>query len=132
MNRLVVLSGAALLLAPLARAEDANVLREIGKGRGLFLAHCTYCHGTDAKGGPAVARGRSVQAPDLTLVEARDGRFNSVHVSNHIRGQEKGEVMANWVSHLAQEPPLIGEMGARVKVAWITRYLESIQGLPEN
>jgi mono/diheme cytochrome c family protein len=127
----VVLTGGALLLAPVAGARDEQTLRAIGEGRGLYLVHCTGCHGVDAKG--AVAGTNGALAPDLTLIEVRDGAFGSLHVAEHVGGGYSGKnpsrKMPLWVAHFRNEYPR-GEGWAVVKVACLTRYLESVQEPP--
>ncbi len=121
-NVVIVLAGAALLLAPLARGEDVQTLRNIGQGRALYLAHCTQCHGNDAKGG--------VKGPDLTVIVARDGSFNTLHVVNHITGRYTSgapkSVMPRWITYFQYEHPR-GEAFATVKAMQLTRYLEWVQ-----
>lgn len=127
-SAMIVLSGAAFLLAPVARTQDVETLRAMGKGRALYLVHCTECHGVDAKGG--VVGTNDIEAPDLTLIEVRDGVFSTVHVANHVSGRHNGmsadRTMPVWVAHFKHESPM-GDGWAQMKVMWLSRYLESIQ-----
>jgi mono/diheme cytochrome c family protein len=124
----VVLAGGAILFAPAAGAQDEQALRAVGEGRGLYLVHCTGCHGIDAKGGVAATNGGL--APDLTQIEVRDGGFSTLHVMHHVSGGYSGtdpnQRMPRWVVHFRNEQPM-GEGWALVKVLSLTRYLESIQ-----
>jgi mono/diheme cytochrome c family protein len=130
--RIAVLAGAALLLALVARGQDAGDLFAIGHGRALYLTHCVGCHGAlglDASGNPV--RGQEdPPAPDLALIVVRDGAFDVLHVANHIGGRTNAlnpaRTMPRWSKQLAVEWPADEAMAA-VKVFWLTQYLESLQ-----
>ncbi len=128
------LASVVLLLASAAWAEDA---RSISEGRALYNRHCTGCHGAlgvDEYGNPVSSRGLGIngtrKAPDLTLIAARDGSFNSAHVWSHITGfttgQNRDRTMPVWIGHLSHEYPT-GDSAAILKASWLTKYLESVQ-----
>ncbi len=74
--RIVVVAGAALLVAGWAGADERSSLQAIGEGRALYLVNCASCHGTDARG---------LSGPNLTAISARDGVFDRRHVANPSR-----------------------------------------------
>lgn len=118
-RRVIVLTGAALLVSGMAVANDEGRLRAIGEGRGLYLMNCTSCHGVDAKGGTA---------PDLTAIRTRDGSFTTLHVSNHIAGRrgysERG--MPAWGRIFTRQWPR-GEGAAALNTWKLARYVEFVQ-----
>jgi mono/diheme cytochrome c family protein len=132
----MLLAGTAFLLVDPLSAQDAADHFALGHGRALYLTHCVGCHGAlglDAKGQPVRAPGSTRDgggAPDLTLIQSRDGTFKAVHVANHISGRQgpsgSARTMPCWASHLANEWPAGDTMGA-VKIYWLTKYLESVQ-----
>jgi mono/diheme cytochrome c family protein len=126
-------ASAALLLGPMAWAEDTKSFSE---GRALYMRHCVGCHGNlgiDENGSPVSSRGGrapAVSRPDLTLIAARDGSFDPVRVANHINGRQNGQnpnrTMPIWSDHLNREWPT-GDGMAALKINWLTTYLESVQ-----
>jgi len=131
--RIAVLAAAALLLALVARGQEAGDLFAIGHGRALYLTHCMGCHGAlglDASGRPVRSQEEAGPAPDLALIVVRDGAFDDLHVANHIGGRANAlnpaRTMPCWSKQLAVEWPA-DEAIAAVKVFWLTKYLESVQ-----
>lgn len=126
--------GAALFAAPAAQAnEDNGTLQAIGQGRARYLVACARCHGVDAKGEYVVGRdGEVVAAPDLTGIELRDGRFDPVHVANHIDGSPWGTCTADmpcWRQVLRRADGY-GPAYAQLSTWKMTKYLQSIQETP--
>jgi mono/diheme cytochrome c family protein len=121
-GKIVVLAGAALLMATVSGADDtnANRLRAIGEGRALYLANCASCHGAYARG---------ATAPDLTASGARDGSFSALHVVNHIAGRRDGfdnGTMPSWGRVYARRWP--GGEGPALLQTWkLAKYLEFVQ-----
>lgn len=124
-GQVVVLAGAALLLAALATAGEREDLRAIGEGRALYLTRCASCHGEDVRG---------ASAPDLTTLGSREGPFRGVYVSTHITGRRDGsdaEVMPCWGRVFAHEWPR-GEGPALLKTWKLVKYLEFVQASPSE
>jgi mono/diheme cytochrome c family protein len=128
MSRLAL---ALVILVPFlsvtALAGEREGLRAIGQGKALFLAHCASCHGSDGRGLTAAVAGPPT--PDLTRIEARDGRFDPVHVAWHVDGRQAGDrkrCMPVWGAVFARGWPR-GEAWATAQVWKLTRYLDFIQ-----
>ena len=132
-RRVTVGVAGAMLLAATAFAQapnrDTKALKAIGEGQGLYVTHCTACHGSDARGGPT---GTNHQlAPDLTLIAVRDGTFDSVHIANHIGGAFSAKrEMPRYERFFASRRP-DDRAYAATRVYCLTRYLDFIQE-PEN
>lgn len=133
---IAVLAGAALLATSMAKTDQNDKLRSIGMGRAVYLTKCVSCHGTDAKGAAKDLGTRShgeVAVPDLTTLEARDGRFDAIHVARHVGGNNKGwwdpctTGMACWEHILSQES---GAAVARLQIYNVVNYLRSVQERP--
>ena len=81
---------AALLLAG-ATAASGGVKRVAAPhlttvdGATIYQAYCASCHGVTARGDGRASGMLSVPVPDLTRIAARDGRYDVVHVRNHMR-----------------------------------------------
>lgn len=128
-RRVVVILGIATVLAAAALANTPDrpsdkTLKAIGHGRGLYLTHCTACHGTDAHGGFV---GTDHQpAPDLTLIAVRDGTFDQIHVMNHVSGafRDKRE-MPRYERYFASRGTGQGYAAGRVYA--LVQYLDFIQ-----
>ena len=125
------LTGAALLLGSAAFAQNRGTLKAVYEGRAVYVAHCAQCHGNDARGDSWGSDGNGI--PDLTRIALRDGRFDAVHVANHISGRHDGEsasrTMPVWLLQLKQEWPHGDAMG-QLKVAWLAEYLAVVQQAP--
>lgn len=122
--RIVLLVGAALLVAAAAGAGEKSDLRAIGEGRALYLTNCAGCHGSDATG--LVGR-------DLTGTARRDGGFDRLHVANHILGRRDGLAsprMPAWRVSFERSWPQ-GESATMLNACKLVRYLEFVQaGVP--
>lgn len=70
--------------AAFAQELSDKELKVIGEGRGLFLQQCAGCHDS---GAPAAEPSNGDPAPvtNLRRIAARDGRFDKLHVVNHVR-----------------------------------------------
>lgn len=122
-TRVVVVAAAAFLAATaLAQGQErtytVNELKSIGEGRAVYLTYCTSCHGPFAHGGSTATE---EPAPDLTLVAVRDGRFDTLHVSNRVGGRyaDRKGAMPRWSKVMRRNPD--------GKVLAVTRYLAFIQ-----
>ena len=132
----VLLAGAAFLLAPVLNAQEAGQRFALGQGRALYLTHCAGCHGAlgfDTKGQRVQLPGAATNgggAPDLAQIQQRDGSFGSLHVARHVSDRQcalgSDSTMPCWKTHFGDEWPA-GEAMAAVKVYWLTKYLESNQ-----
>jgi mono/diheme cytochrome c family protein len=119
-GKIVVLAGAALLVGTVSGADDTSQLRAIGEGRALYVAHCSSCHGADAKG---------ASAPNLTAMGSRDGSFSALHAANHVTGRRDGldnGTMPCWGRvHVRRWPG--GEGPAALRTWKLVKYLEFVQ-----
>lgn len=58
-------------------------------GPALYQAYCAVCHGTDARGGGAIAMSFKLPPPDLTGIAARNGGvYPQARVERIISGEE--------------------------------------------
>lgn len=73
----IAMAAIAVLAASSVHSETGNAKESvITLGKSAFDAHCTVCHGEDAKGGGEVAEILAVKPPDLTLLsKGADGKF---------------------------------------------------------
>jgi len=135
-RRVIVFCGAAVVLAAAALAQgndhlSKKQLQAIGEGRRLYLMYCTGCHGTDAHGAARTGTDHQGTAPDLTLIAARDGRFDRSHVSTHVGGRytDCNTEMPCWSKVLGRSRP--GAQGfADTKVLALLDYLRFVQEPP--
>lgn len=126
----MVFCGVASLMAAAALAQSTDELSQkqlkaIGEGRGLYLTYCTGCHGADARG---AVTGTGHGTPDLTLIATRDGRFDRIHVVEHVGGHfsDCNTEMPCWSKVLARRRP--GSQGiADGKVVTLVDYLQFVQ-----
>lgn len=82
MSRLPALA-LALVLPAVATAQDA------ASGKELYMQHCAFCHGLEAKGGGPLAGGLVVQPKDLTaLKRENNGVFPLERVVMRVDGRE--------------------------------------------
>jgi len=73
----------ALALPAVASAQDA------ANGKELYMQHCAFCHGLEAKGGGPLAGGLIVQPKDLTLLSRENnGVFPLVRAVMRVDGRE--------------------------------------------
>lgn len=84
--RKIAMALAILGLGGAAFAQELSdkELRMIGEGKGLFLQQCASCHGSGATAAEPT-NGDPAPVTDLRRIVARDGRFDRLHVVNHIR-----------------------------------------------
>jgi mono/diheme cytochrome c family protein len=102
-------------------------------GQGLYLAHCTMCHGVAGHGDGALAGRSGVAPPDLTTIRQRNsGGFPFGRIRGVIDGREHvaghgGAGMPIWGDAFLE--PLDGyDPGtAKSRLDAVTRYLESLQ-----
>ncbi len=127
---ILVVMGAALCAAPVARTEESTTtLQAIGMGRALYLTNCAQCHGADARGASLAApgNGQATSAPDLTAIERRNGRFDPVHVAYQIKGRASVDCtsgMPCW-EYLSGEPR--GRAYTNLQTWKVVKYLQFVQ-----
>jgi mono/diheme cytochrome c family protein len=93
-------------------------------GATLFDAYCVSCHGRAAKGNGPAAPLLGTAVPDLTLIVARDGKFDERHVMFHVlRG---GDPMPDWHRVLRANYNESDGYAHRAAVN-LTRYIEALQ-----
>lgn len=114
-------------------AAGAAEIEDVAQG--LYLQHCSSCHGSDGKGQGPVASVLNVNPTDLTgISRANGGAFPYAEVFRAIDGRDTAR------AHGSSEMPVWGEVfradpaaPARVQLAGagklmlITMYLETIQ-----
>ena len=68
-------------------------------------------------------------APDLTLIAARDGRFDPIHVAQHVGGRFRNcnTEMPCWVKVLRRGGRADAEGYADARVFALVEYLQSIR-----
>jgi mono/diheme cytochrome c family protein len=114
-----------------SKQEDARLIESI-QGPALYKAYCASCHGTDAKGGGAMAKSLKVPPADLTRISARNaGKFPLMRIDRIISGEEQ-----TGSSHGTREMPVWGSIFSqvtrdqdlgRVRIDNLARYLRDIQ-----
>lgn len=122
-------SCACLVASIPVKGSGQDVPRQISPvdGKALYQAFCVSCHGLAGHADGPVAAGHTPPVPDLTLITARDGKFDITHVQQHIveaRGQ--GGVMPNWKNAIRLK---VGADAARVHLAVVNlaRHVQSMQ-----
>ena len=114
-----------------SKQEDARLIESI-QGPALYKAYCASCHGTDAKGGGAMAKSLKVPPADLTRISARNaGKFPLMRIEKIISGEEQ-----TGSGHGTREMPVWGSIFSqvtrdqdlgRVRIDNLARYLRDIQ-----
>jgi mono/diheme cytochrome c family protein len=129
-----------LLFCSLAEAQVGKIpppetrLIDSLDGYALYQSYCAVCHGKDAKGDGPMARVLKDPPLDLTQIAVRNsGVFPAQKVARIISGESE------MTSHGTREMPLWGPIFSqiawdqdlgRVRVANLTKYIESIQSNP--
>jgi mono/diheme cytochrome c family protein len=106
---------------------------EPGSGEQMYASYCASCHGVDARGNGPAAPALKIPPPNLTTLAARNGgKFPAIHVQQVIKGG--GDMVS---AHGSLDMPVWGpifraidqnDSGPKLRLANLTRYLESIQG----
>jgi mono/diheme cytochrome c family protein len=99
-----------------AQKEDPQVTR----GKKLFMNYCASCHGTDGKGGGAVAPSLKKHPPDLTKLQ-KGAKFPTDEVRKKITGDLSSPV------HGRKDMPVWGMIFSQSDITNLVKYLESIQ-----
>jgi mono/diheme cytochrome c family protein len=93
----------------------------------LYQAYCASCHGTEARGDGRASGMLSVPVPDLTRIAARDGQYDAVHVSNHLRWQSAApDTMPHFHQVLKSNYSDDGLLTVLAEYN-LSKYLESLQ-----
>ena len=127
--------GDLALVAALAISTFAplRAQAQVAEGGGLFLTHCSPCHGPQGKGDGAMASELLTKPPDLTRIAARNGgKFPEEMVFRIIDGRRPvkghgGQGMPVWGDLFQASNPVKGPGGARARIDDVVKYLESIQ-----
>lgn len=101
-----------------AQKQDAE---QITRGRKLFNSYCVSCHGVDATGNGPVASSLKNPPPNLTRIQAKNGKFPAEEVRKKISGE--GELPV----HGKKDMPVWGMIFNRSDINNLTRFLESVQ-----
>ena len=118
---------AALLLAPVARAQDDDL------GARLFFNHCAACHGENGEGGGPVAATMRVTMPNLrTLAMRNGGVFPADAVAAYIDGRELTAAhgdrqMPIWGDVFRGPEPGATERTVRRRIAALVELIASLQ-----
>jgi mono/diheme cytochrome c family protein len=101
-------------------------------GAGLFRTYCASCHGSDARGGGALADQMRKIPPDLTTFAARNGGvFPSERVRRIIDGRDVAShgdrEMPVWGDAFTRTRGGLGEAAVKERIDAIVRYLDAIQ-----
>ena len=128
--KLLILLGVAV--AGLAQTSSPRKLISSLDGKDLFVAYCSSCHGTNAKGKGPVEAVLKVKVPDLTLIEKRrGGKFPVADLEKLILG-EKSVPLAHGLSEMPVWGPVFQrvendqDMGL-VRVRRLVDYLKTLQ-----
>ena len=117
----LVCAGLAFNLSPLPAFAQKQSNEQIARGRKLFMSYCASCHGVDATGNGPVASSLKKQPPNLTKVEAKNGKFPAEELRKKISGE--GEVPV----HGKKDMPVWGLIFSTPDINNLVKYLESIQ-----
>jgi mono/diheme cytochrome c family protein len=127
-----LLSCMGLLLAVLLATNDVALagLKQIRRGRALYVEYCASCHGSSAEGDGPVARALSTPPANLRRLAERFGNpLPEDQVARYIDG--RAEVKA----HGPRDMPVWGarfrygadERRVRQRIGDLLAYLQSIQ-----
>ena len=113
--------------------QPAALGADLDAGKGLFMRHCSPCHGRDGRGNGSVSHYLNTRVPDLTLIKDKN---NGVYPLNEVMSVVDGrrEVRA----HGEREMPVWGEIFKREqknppdrtepsKIRMIADYIETLQ-----
>jgi hypothetical protein len=123
---LLVLAGGMGASAADESTLDTATLKAIGTGRAIYLTNCAGCHGALAEG-MTIGDDIPVVAPDLTLIQDRDGEFQPIAVRQYIEGRTRhglGE-MPCWEYRFAAQH---GRPYSFLQIYNLVKYLDFIQG----
>ena len=126
-QNLICLAFLATMLASPAKGDETE--------HKLYLRYCSACHGENGKGDGAVSGLMNPKPADLTqLAKKAGGKFPFNDVMRTIDGRQTLRAhgdpdMPVWGEIFRSEAATsdYAEVGARGKIAMITKYLESIQ-----
>jgi mono/diheme cytochrome c family protein len=123
-----------LCSAAIASAESLAPAPYVEWGKEIFAQRCASCHGSDGKGGGAVAGELKTAPADLTqLAKKNGGKFPRSRVTAAIDGEvavatHGPREMPIWGRILREEIGRpYGAAGARAEIQALTDALESMQ-----
>jgi mono/diheme cytochrome c family protein len=135
--RLVTCLALTLGVVGLALAESNPTIKTVPlvrtsatSGNEMFRAYCAVCHGTDGKGNGPAAAYLKTQPTDLTRLAATNGgKYPDLRVSETLATKEMAQhenlEISPW-GHLFKSLN-DGRGTARLRVANLTRYIETLQ-----
>ena len=140
MNRMIRVAIATVLLGLLAAGQQPGAENKTAtpaknepvSGKQLFVAYCSMCHGSDAKGGGPFSPQLKVWPPDLTqLAKKNGGTYPAMRIAETIDG-EFGKA-----AHGSRQMPIWGPVfrsmahghddSAQVRINRVVKYLETLQ-----
>jgi hypothetical protein len=98
-------------------------------GPEVYRAYCSSCHGITARGNGPAAPLLGEPVPDLTMIAARDGRFDRSHVIAHVNLGPDAKPMPDWPTIMRttyQNSPGAAHLAVRNVVV----YVETLQVKP--
>ncbi len=131
--------GSLVALAPIGAGADGHESGEdetlsVTAGRGLYLRHCSSCHGEDGTGNGPVAASLREPPADLTSIRARRGEFPAAELARIIDGRSLVAAhgrreMPVWGRRFSDEmpDPETGDQWARGSISVLVDYLRTLQ-----
>jgi mono/diheme cytochrome c family protein len=100
-------------------------------GKGMYVAYCAACHGTNGKGDGPAAPALKIPATDLTtMAKANGGQFPTLHVQESIRNADKA-------AHGSKDMPVWGpvfrslsqgsQSQVELRIANLAKYIDTLQ-----
>lgn len=92
----ISLMSASVVAAPRIKPVPIKSLSTVD-GHAIYQRECAVCHGVDGDGDGIAVAALGVPVPDLTLIAARDGRYDLLHVVRHLADPPAGSAhMPDW------------------------------------
>jgi len=125
---IAVIIGGVVVVAADGRAPQVIV------GKQLFETHCVTCHGAEARGDGALAKGLRKPPADLTkLARSNGGEFPTERVIKALEGTRQPALhsdMPVWSETFARMSEDNSAKDVRAKLAALADYLRTIQAKP--
>ena len=127
---LFVCAGIGTFLATPAPAQTRLVYVEAERvfppdGAAVYEAYCAPCHGVAGRGNGPASPYLDKPVANLTLIAARDGRFDRVHVMSHIGGGYAMAPMPRW--HQIIHDTYKSDLMERLVIRNVALHVESMQ-----